>query len=65
VAPGFSANSALQEELRPLLRLRLVAHLYPREIVFVESLSLTGSGKVQRRIVRERERRVADEAGTI
>lgn len=46
-------NDALAEELRELVRRRLGAHAYPREIVFVEQLPKTPSGKIQRFLLRD------------
>src|SRR5207249_10492899 len=54
--PGHAASDALARELQQHVRQRLSAHAYPREIAFVESLPKTPSGKVQRFILRNRER---------
>lgn len=56
---GFSGNEALVEDIKTWVRERLSAHEYPREVEFVESIPLTTSGKVIRRIFRERARREA------
>ena len=45
----------LRREIRELVRDRLAAYEYPREIEFVESLPTTSTGKVRRLELRERE----------
>jgi acetyl-CoA synthetase len=52
--PGCEAVPALEVEIRNWVKTRLSMHEYPREIEFVESLPLTTSGKVIRRILRDR-----------
>jgi acetyl-CoA synthetase len=52
--PGCEAGPALEVEIRNWVKTRLSMHEYPREIEFVESLPLTTSGKVIRRILRDR-----------
>ena len=47
-------SEALAEELRQLVRRRLSAHAYPREISFETELPKTPSGKVQRFLLRQR-----------
>jgi hypothetical protein len=42
------------------VRERLSAHEYPREVEFVDSMPLTTTGKVIRRIFRDRARREAE-----
>ena len=54
---GYSASDALAEDLRRHVRKRLSAHAYPREIAFVDALPKTASGKIQRFVLREQERR--------
>ena len=44
----------LAGELQGLVKARLAKHLYPRKIAFVAALPKTPSGKVQRRLLRER-----------
>ncbi|CAN0655245.1 AMP-binding protein [Nitratireductor aquimarinus] len=53
---GADPSDALAEDIRLWVRERLSAHEYPREIAFVESMPLTTTGKVIRRIFRERAR---------
>ena len=54
---GYEGNAALAEEIRLWVRERLSAHEYPREVEFVDSMPLTTSGKVIRRIFRDRAKR--------
>lgn len=57
--PAFSASEALATELRQHVRQRLSAHAYPREIEFVTELPKTPSGKLQRFLLRAREKQAA------
>jgi acetyl-CoA synthetase len=54
---GFEGSDALAAEIGGFVRERLSAHEYPREVAFVDSMPLTTSGKVIRRIFRDRARR--------
>ena len=56
---GFAGNAALADEISLWVRERLSAHEYPREVEFVDSMPLTTTGKVIRRIFRDRARREA------
>ncbi len=56
LASGQSASDALSKELQQHVRARLSAHAYPREIEFVEELPKTPSGKIQRFLLRAREK---------
>jgi len=51
---GAEGSDALAAEIRDWVRTRLSAHEYPREVEFVESMPLTTTGKVIRRIFRDR-----------
>ena len=51
--PGISASDALAEDIRSFVKTRLAAHEYPREIVFVDDLPMTATGKIIRRALRE------------
>ncbi len=51
---GFEASDDLAQEIQTWVRQRLSAHEYPREIAFEDSLPLTTTGKVIRRILRDR-----------
>ena len=53
-APGFKADAELSASIRDWVKMRLSAHEYPREVEFVDSLPLTTTGKVIRRILRDR-----------
>lgn len=53
--PGYEPSPQLAEELQQLVKQRLAAHAYPREIEFVEQLPKTPSGKLQRFILRQQE----------
>ncbi|SDV49728.1 benzoate-CoA ligase family protein [Chitinasiproducens palmae] len=48
-----AADPALADELRAFVKARLAPHKYPREIVFVEALPKTATGKIQRYKLRE------------
>ncbi|WP_455270406.1 AMP-binding protein [Rhizobium herbae] len=52
--PGYAANTELAADIRDWVKTRLSMHEYPREIEFLDSLPLTTSGKVIRRILRDR-----------
>ncbi|MCV9967570.1 AMP-binding protein [Pararhizobium sp. BT-229] len=52
--PGHVASADLAADIRDWVKTRLSMHEYPREIEFLDSLPLTTSGKVIRRILRDR-----------
>ncbi|WP_037151882.1 AMP-binding protein [Rhizobium freirei] len=54
LVPGREPSEALAAEIREWVKTRLSMHEYPREIEFVDGLPLTTSGKVIRRLLRER-----------
>lgn len=54
LVPGREPSEALAAEIRAWVKTRLSMHEYPREIEFVDALPLTTSGKVIRRLLRER-----------
>jgi hypothetical protein len=56
---GFEPGDELAAEIGQWVRERLSAHEYPREVEFVDSMPLTTTGKVIRRIFRERAGREA------
>jgi acetyl-CoA synthetase len=56
LAPGHAASAALQEDIQRHVRTFLAPYEYPKEIEFIEALPMTTTGKVQRRVLRERER---------
>jgi len=49
---GHNGSPELVEELQQHTRTRLSAHSFPREVIFVDSLPKTPSGKIQRFILR-------------
>jgi len=51
---GVTASDALTAELQAYVRERLAAHEYPRSIEYVSELPLTATGKVMRRVLRDR-----------
>jgi acetyl-CoA synthetase len=53
--PGEAPSAALEEEIRQHVRGRLAPYEYPREIEFVPELPMTTTGKVQRKVLRQRE----------
>jgi acetyl-CoA synthetase len=52
--PGHAASNALVREIQLFVRERLSAHEYPREVHFIDEMPLTTTGKVIRRILRDR-----------
>lgn len=63
LAPGRHGDAALVEELQQHVRGRLAPYEYPKEIEFIESLPMTTTGKVQRRVLRlQEEERMRSEA---
>ncbi len=53
---GHNGSPELADELRQLARTRLSTHSFPREIEFTDALPKTPSGKVQRFVLRQREK---------
>jgi acetyl-CoA synthetase len=56
LAAGHEASAALEENIQSHVRKSLAPYEYPKEIEFVAALPMTTTGKVQRRVLRERER---------
>lgn len=52
--PGFAPGEALAEDIRRHVRERLSAHEYPREVHFIGEMPLTTTGKIIRRVLRDR-----------
>jgi acetyl-CoA synthetase len=50
-----AGDARFVEEIQALVRERLSAHEYPRQVAFVDELPKTPAGKVHRKILRERE----------
>ena len=55
LTPGFDGSDELVAELRRHVREKLAPYETPREIEFIDALPMTTTGKVQRRVLRERE----------
>jgi acetyl-CoA synthetase len=51
---GVSASDALASEIQDFVKQRLSAHEYPREVAFIEDMPMTTTGKVIRRLLRDR-----------
>ncbi|HEY0575635.1 MAG TPA: AMP-binding protein [Pseudonocardia sp.] len=51
--PGVGGDQSLVDELRAHVRSRLAPHEVPREIVFLDDLPKTTTGKIMRRALRE------------
>jgi len=52
---GSEADEDLAAELKRLVKSRLGAHEYPREIEFVDELPMTPTGKIRRNVLRQSE----------
>jgi acetyl-CoA synthetase len=55
LAAGHAASAVLVEELQQHVRGKLAPYEYPKDIEFIDALPMTTTGKVQRRVLRERE----------
>jgi acetyl-CoA synthetase len=51
---GVPVSDALGEELRAHVRARLAPYQCPKEFEFIDALPMTTTGKIQRRVLRER-----------
>jgi len=51
---GVSASDALASEIQDFVKQRLSAHEYPREVAFIDEMPMTTTGKVIRRLLRDR-----------
>jgi acetyl-CoA synthetase len=58
VVADRTGDEAFQHEIQDLVRARLSHHEYPRLVSFVPELPKTPAGKVNRKVLRERERAV-------
>jgi acetyl-CoA synthetase len=56
LAAGNAPAAALEEDIQRHVRKYLAPYEYPKEIEFIDALPMTTTGKVQRRVLRERER---------
>ncbi|HEY4863374.1 MAG TPA: AMP-binding protein, partial [Xanthobacteraceae bacterium] len=52
--PGYAPSNALAVEIQDFVRTRLSAHEYPREVAFVDQMPMTTTGKVIRRLLRDK-----------
>ena len=55
VMPGIATGAALSGELTAFVKTNLAAYKAPREIEYVDAFPMTSSGKIQRKILRERD----------
>ena len=55
LAAGHAPSTALADDIQQHVRKFLAPYEYPKEIEFIDVLPMTTTGKVQRRILRERE----------
>ena len=54
VKAGHPQSDTLAAELQDFVKTRLSAHEYPREIAFIDEMPMTTTGKVIRRLLRDR-----------
>jgi acetyl-CoA synthetase len=62
LAQGQTPGDGLKEEIRQHVKARMAANIYPREIEFVDEIPLTTTGKVIRRVFRDRARQEASQS---
>jgi acetyl-CoA synthetase len=55
---GYEPSDALVEEIKAFVKTKLSKHEYPREIEFLKELPKTPDGKIKRKELREKERRI-------
>ncbi len=55
LAAGHAPTDQLAEEIQQHVRKYLAPYEYPKEIEFIDALPMTTTGKVQRKVLRERE----------
>ncbi len=63
LAPGQAPSESLKDALREHVKRHLAPYQQPREIEFVSELPMTTTGKVQRRVLRQREEESAKNRG--
>jgi acetyl-CoA synthetase len=51
---GYPPSEALAAEIQSFVKSRLSAHEYPREVAFVDAMPMTTTGKIIRRLLRQR-----------
>jgi acetyl-CoA synthetase len=52
--PEQQSSAALAADIQSFVRTRLSAHEYPREVAFIDAMPMTTTGKIIRRLLRER-----------
>jgi acyl-coenzyme A synthetase/AMP-(fatty) acid ligase len=57
--PGIKADDALAQEIQEHVKKVTAPYKYPRKIEFVDQLPKTPTGKIQRRMLRDREFAIA------
>lgn len=60
---GYAPSPDLAAELQQLVKTKLAAHAYPRNLLFADALPKTPSGKIQRFVLRDQRRRELDGSG--
>jgi len=55
LAAGHEPSKALEDDIQQHVRKYLAPYEYPKEIEFIDALPMTTTGKVQRKVLRERE----------
>jgi acetyl-CoA synthetase len=56
LTPGYVPSAALEDGIRQHVAKFLAPYEYPKEIEFIDALPMTTTGKVQRRVLRDREK---------
>jgi acetyl-CoA synthetase len=51
---GVAPSDALAAEIQAFVKTRLSAHEYPREVAFIDAMPMTTTGKIIRRLLRQR-----------
>ncbi len=55
LGPGYAPSKKIEAELAKHVRGRLAPYEYPKEFEFVDELPMTTTGKIQRKVLRDRE----------
>lgn len=55
---GYNASEDLQKEIKEFVKTKLSKHEYPREIEFIEEIPKTPDGKIKRKEIREKEKKL-------
>jgi len=55
---GYEPSEELAEEIKAMVKDKLSKHEYPREIEFIDELPKTPDGKIKRKDLKERERKI-------